>query len=160
MKSVYRVAIGALVLAVLGTSVASAEGLVECKATGRVVMITMGTATYNNQKLNCITSDFIDSLTPCAPVGGFTLSTPDGKPPIVKVVTKREDFGQFSGGVVEHELSDARIYFEGGFNSPADGYKKAWSFEVNRVSGRGTLTMAVSDNGPMQLACTGAGDAQ
>lgn len=90
--------------------------------------------------LNCISGDWIYDMTPCAPKGGWGLSSPMGKAVIVNVVYRWQDFSNHDGGIVGNIINDSEIIFEGGSHY-SSMWRSKWQFKVSRVTGVGILNI-------------------
>ena len=126
-------------LLLLATTPASAKTSILCKAAGRAdVVITLQDRRAFNRSLDCIRGEFIADMTPCAPDGGYGLSAPTGSAALVGLAMRWQDYGGHHGAVVGHSTSAESIHFDGGFMG-SEGMKLEWGFDVNRLTGAGTL---------------------
>jgi hypothetical protein len=131
----------AVISFLISTMSGTAAERLDCRSlSGKTnVSIVFNSKTFNGQKLNCISGDFISDLTPCAPNGGFSLSSPTGAGEIVSVVKCWQDYTNHLGGISNNFSTETAIRFSGGFNSPKTGYNEFWSFEINSRNGDALL---------------------
>lgn len=116
--------------------------IIECQSPGREhITINLNEKKAFHHVLSCIRGEFVEDMTPCAPNGGFRLSAPTGTAGLTGVVDRWQDYGDHNGGITGHWMNPAQIYFSGGYNDMDGGYKEKWSLMVNRVSGKGVLTI-------------------
>ena len=123
---------------------ASARDQVLCKTADPKadVIIDLSAVWKFGRMLNCIDGDFIVDMTPCAPSGGYGLSSPTGSASLQAVVDRWQDYTNHGGGVVSSFVSNAKISFTGGHNAPGKDLSQDWEFSVSRLTGIGLLKLA------------------
>lgn len=139
----YSMSIAALPLTMLMAGSSFAASFVLCQAPDKEdIVIEQDAEKFGEHSLTCISGGgFVVDMTPCAPDGGFGLSAPTGSASLVGVVTRWQDYGDHSGGVVAYSESASSLSFHAGFHYPGSGYQDAWSFEVSRLTGKGELAI-------------------
>jgi hypothetical protein len=106
---------------------------------GSDVVVTLSDFKKFKRSFNCISGDFVVDLSGCAPNGAFGLHSPTGGADLVRVVDRWQDYVDHYGGITGNYVTKSEIYFSGGFNTPAGGYKEDWSFLISRLSGSAKL---------------------
>ncbi|MCE6959348.1 hypothetical protein LAZ40_09820 [Cereibacter sphaeroides] len=135
-----RVATVALIAAFLPAA-AGATDLIDCTRKGHnPIRIKIDSMRFEGHRLSCINGDFVADMTPCAPNGWWSLSSPTGDAGIYKVVNRWQDYGDHMGGVVHHWATDTGIHFDGGFMG-YEGLKDSWSFTIDRITAKGRLSL-------------------
>jgi hypothetical protein len=132
------------------TAGSAASSFILCKSSQlNDVVLELDATTFEGTSLSCLSGDFVSDMTPCAPTDGFGLSAPTGGADLVKVVNDWRQYGTHVGGVVGFSASSSTYRFQGGFHYPSSGYQEAWTFEVGRLTGEGTLSIVqeVEENG-------------
>lgn len=117
---------------------AAAADIVRCAAPDRVVDIELGARRFQGQVMDCVSGDFIEDMTPCAPPGKYALSYPTGNAGISRIVSRWQDYGGHLGGVTGNATRRATIALSGGWMGPG-GLVSKWFVTVDRISGKGTL---------------------
>ncbi len=122
-------------------SVASAKDIIECVKPGaEPIRIILDAKEFEGRKLSCLEGDFIVDMQPCAPNGGYSLSRPTGSASLYALTDRWQDLGQHTGGTTLFLASDTKIGFDGFFMS--EGKRDdLWTFEVDRISGVGKLSL-------------------
>lgn len=122
-------------------SVASAKDIIECVKPGKEpIRIILDAKDFEGRKLSCLEGDFIVDMQPCAPNGGYGLSRPTGSASLYGVVDRWQDLDRHLGGTTLFFASDTKIRFDGFFRFDGEN-EDLWTFEVDRISGVGKLSL-------------------
>lgn len=152
-------------MSIVGASMcqsAFAETFIRCTSADKdVVTITLDSVHKFSSSLNCIAGKFVIDLTPCAPNGGFGLSSRTGIVSLVGVAKRWQDYGSHLGGVTGNRIDDSTIWFNGGFMVPNRGFHQGWSFSVDRLTGDAVLKTFNDDllrtkEGTVSYSCSAA----
>jgi len=103
------------------------------------VVMTLNAQRMLKRNVNCISGEFVADMTPCAPNGGYGLSSPTGSASLVRIVDRWQDYGDHFGAVSSHFITEKELHFSGGFMSPDGGYVEKWTFTANRLTGMAKL---------------------
>lgn len=118
----------------LTASSAMAGTIVRCESRGMgQVIILLDSEERFGKRLSCISASFIYDLTPCAPKGGYGLSSPRGQNELVGVVEDPVKASRHSGGVTSFFADPITLTFMGG-RDPFD----QWMFTADRHTGFGS----------------------
>jgi hypothetical protein len=154
-----------LILVMVASPTLRAEQILCSRQRSPDVVITLNARQQFGRMLSCISGRFVSDMTPCAPEGAFSLSTPTGAAALVGVVDRWQEYLNHDGGVVSYDRSPEQIAFSGGFNWPpsnatvnqnrasvglppipggdkipeGQGYQELWKFTVSRLTGRAEL---------------------
>ncbi|MCJ2042523.1 hypothetical protein MKK55_26770 [Methylobacterium sp. J-059] len=149
----------AVTLLVISTAVCAKE-IIRCTAKGQPdVTMTLNAERKFDYVLSCISGRFIADMTPCAPNGGFGLSSPTGTASLARVVERWQDYGDHMGGITGYTSNATQVHFDGGFFSPRTNntpihWSEQWSFTANRLTGK---AMLIQENKPdVEYICTKA----
>lgn len=116
------------------------------------MIITLNERKAFKHTLSYITGPMVADMTGCAPTGGYGLSAPTGSVPLIGVVDRWQDYGDAPGAIVGFNMSANALGFEAGHMSDG-GYKSYWRFEVNRLTGMGTLKEDDPEQPPVAFTC-------
>jgi len=123
--------------ALFSSNLAHATDDLICKAPGAGdVTIHFDVKKMFGREVDCINGDFVADLSGCAPNGAYSLHAPTGDAAMVAIVDRPQDYAKHMGGIMSHYVNQDHIYFAGGFNDPAKGYKDDWIFDVDRGLGK------------------------
>ena len=126
---------------------AQAQTLLQCNSRSSTpITIELDAKQKFGVSLHCIGGDFQLEGETCAPNGGFGLALPTGTGELAGVVMRWQDYIGHIGYNTGVNVSNTMIIFSGGFQSGSD-WRDRWDFQVNRISGIGTLKL---ENGPTQ----------
>ncbi len=143
----------ALAPLVVAAGPAVAATVVHCTAPGQSpVTIALDSQRTMGRMLSCISGDFIEDMTPCAPSGAWSLSAPTGTAAIVGFANRWQEYQQHHGGVIGFNESAEKLRFEGFFREPPDTDTDPWSFSVDRLSGKAFLTQPAKPD--VQFTCS------
>lgn len=138
MRSVFA----AVAMTVAAVGAVEAKDIIRCTSAALPdITITLNEKRMFKRQLSCINGPFIADMMPCAPEGAFGLSAPTGSAALVKIVDRWQDYSDHLGGVASHFATKTVVHFAGGCASLSEGYKEGWSFDVDRLSGVGTLKL-------------------
>lgn len=147
-----KVALATGVLAGLSSG-ALAETIVRCTSPqADAITLDLGAREMLGRVVGCIDGSFVADMTPCAPDGEYGLSAPTGAAGMVEIVQRWQDYGNHSGGVVTHFTTPTEIYFSGGFMYDSSGYTDHWSFQVDRLTGKGELRLEDGEGASYECA--------
>lgn len=124
-----------------GSESASARELILCRSAEKEPEIIVSLSSFRRfgQTFNCIKGEFVVDLSGCAPNGAYGLHAPMGSAALLGAVKRWQDYADHRGGITSNYITDAEIYFAGGFNSPESGYEEEWSFLIKRLTGEAEL---------------------
>ena len=131
-------------IALLVTSGVAFANTIRCTSGSKSITISLNERRAFGAELSCIRAAFISDMTPCAPNGGFGLSAPTGTAPLVGVVYRWQDYMDHSGAITRFRMTGDQMVFSGHFIFSGD-LKDLWSFNVDRISGVGKLTVQDKD---------------
>ena len=80
--------------------------------------------------LSCVSGPFIADMMPCAPNGGYGLSSPTGSADLVGVVMRSQDYQRHLGGVTAFTRQGDDVTFTGGFMG-SNGLQTSWTLKLD-----------------------------
>jgi hypothetical protein len=120
---------------------------------GNEVLVETWKDSRFSEPLHCIHGNFVYDLTPCAPQGGWGLSSGFGRAGLSEVTQNWQTASNWPNGKVSAMVGALKITFKGGFGEGLLGSEEhQWTFEIDRETGGGTLDRSSSQLDNLTLA--------